>query len=311
MKVTIRHPISTGEKFILETLESVDDIKVNKYSIMSIDGSTTNTGIAIISESDSGILYSLSVEREKDTEEPVRYKIRLKKLVQNILSKNRLITQVYYEEPVIANPSAVKNLFMLRSFIEEMIIENEPDFYYIKHYEVSNIRWKTRFLRPDKLPSGTEKQKEAVRKKLLRMMPFLEPVTQDEVDAICLGAVACANLKENNDGDDLQSHKKPRPFKFNIEFIGANSDDEMTDELLEVYSGPDKLLENGLALSEINSKTNFENYIYKTMGDDDKILIIKFKSSCHGDVILKYRVGRLAQEFDYIYAVVWRTNRKN
>lgn len=311
MKFTVRRPqqIQGGGIIMMEC--ALEDINVQQYAILAIDGSTSNSGLAILRESDGALMYSMCATRDASGETPVHYKIRLKRQVADILRRNKYIQQVYYEEPVIANITAVANLFMLRTFIEEMIIENEPEFDYIKHYEVSNMKWKKLFLAPDKVPSGTENQKKAVRAKVEQGLPFLNKVTQDEIDAICMGYVACTTLKEGGSGDDLQSKKKVRPFKFNSVFIGADEDDNMLTEFYDIYNGPKKLLENGISFTEIDGKTKFEQHIYNTMGpDDDKVLIIKFSSKHHGNVVLEHRIGNLAAQYDYIYAVVWRVTRK-
>lgn len=311
MKFTVRRPqqIQGGGIIMMEC--ALEDINVQQYAILSIDGSTSNSGLAILRECDGALMYSMCATRDASGETPVHYKIRLKRQVADILRRNKYIQQVYYEEPVIANITAVANLFMLRSFIEEMIIENEPEFDYLKHYEVSNMKWKKLFLAPDKIPNGTENQKKAVRAKVEQGLPFLNKVTQDEIDAICMGYVACTTLKEGGSGDDLQSKKKVRPFKFNSVFIGADTDDNMLTEFYDIYNGPKKLLENGISFTEIDGKAKFEQHIYNTMGpDDDKVLIIKFSSKHHGNVVLEHRIGNLAAQYNYIYAVVWRVTRK-
>ena len=311
MKFTVRRPqqIQGGGIIMMEC--ALEDINVQQYAILSIDGSTSNSGLAILRESDGALMYSMCATRDASGETPVHYKIRLKRQVADILRRNKYIQQVYYEEPVIANITAVANLFMLRTFIEEMIIENEPEFDYIKHYEISNMKWKRLFLAPDKVPSGTENQKKAVRAKVEQGLPFLNKVTQDEIDAICMGYVACTTLKEGGSGEDLQSKKKVRPFKYNSVFIGADTDDNMLTEFYDIYNGPKKLLENGISFTEIDGKTKFYQHIYNTMGpDDDKILIIKFSSKHHGNVILEHRIGNLAAQYDYVYAIVWRVTRK-
>lgn len=312
MRLKIRKPIPNNKgSFDLQEVK-LEDIVVDKYSILSIDGSTSNSGLAIIRECDGGLLYTISAAREtrKDEETPVRYKIALKRTVLDILSRNKFITQIYYEEPVVHNITAVSSLFMLRSFIEELIIENEPDFNYIKHYEISNMKWKKDFLAPDKIPSGTENQKKAVKDKVLNFLPFLDSVTQDEIDAIAMGFVAASFLKKGNDGAELQSKKKARPFKYNIKFIGADEDEGMMHEFYNAYDGPEKILENGIGFFDITGKTKFDQFVYNTMGQEDKVLVIKFASKYHGDLILKHRVGHLAAQYDYMYALVWRVTRK-
>lgn len=311
MKFTVRQPQQIQGGGIIMREVPLEDIRVNQYAILAIDGSTSNSGLAILRESDGALMYSMCATRDANGETPVHYKIRLKRQVADILRRNKYIQQAYYEEPVVANITAIANLFMLRTFLEEMIIENEPDFDYIKHYEVSNMRWKKEFLMPDKVPQGTDKQKKAVRDKLEAMLPFLNSVTQDEVDAICMGYVACTYLKDGRGAEELQSKKKVRPFKYNSIFIGADTDDNMLTEFYDIYKGPEKLLANGISFTEIDGKTAFDKHIYSTMGqDEDKVLIIKFSSKHHGNVILEHRIGNLAAQYDYIYAIVWRVTRK-
>lgn len=311
MKIIIRQPIqNTDLTYKLQDIQ-LENVAVANYALLAIDGSTTNTGLAIIRQSDGAIMYTASASKEKD-EEPVRYKLRLKNYVKDLLLRNRFIDQIYYEEPTISHLSAVKNLFMLRSFIEEMIIENEPTFDYLKHYEVNNMRWKKEFLHPEKVPFGTDNQKKAVRDKLEKSLPFLSVVTQDEIDAIGLGYAAAKHLMNGNDngGEELVSKKKTRPFQYNSLFIGADCDDDAFVEFYDVYNGPEKILENGISFSEIDTRVNFDKHICNTMGDDDKVLIIKFNSNHHGDVILKYRIGYLSTQYEYIYAIIWRKSRK-
>lgn len=310
MKFTVRQPQVLSNNGIIMKDITLEDINVQQYAILAIDGSTSNSGLAIMRESDGALLYSMCATRDSSGETPVHYKIRLKRQVADILRRNKYIKEVYYEEPVISNITAVANLFMLRTFLEEMIIENEPEFDYIQHYEISNMRWKKEFLAPEKIPSGTENQKKAVRAKIEKGLPFLNKVTQDEIDAICMGFVACVNKIKGNDGKELQSKKKARPFKYNIEFIGSDTDDGMLTELYDIYKGPEKLLENGISFTEIDGRKNFEKHIYDTMSDEDKLLIIKFNTKYHGDIILKHKVGNLAAQYDNLYALVWRVTRK-
>ena len=308
MKVTLRKPdIDLQGNIVMRNIKE-EDLIVAGDAIMSIDGSTTNTGVGILRKSDGALYYSCSFARE-DGETPVQYKVRLKRFINNILFRNNMIDTVYYEEPFIGYAEAAKNLLMLRTFIEELIVENEPDYNYLKHIEVNNMKWKRMFLAPDKCPSGTDLQKAAVRKKLETFMPYLKVVTQDEIDAICLGFVATVHIKDGTD-EELQSKKKAHAFQYNIEFIGADCDDNMITEFADTYSGPKQIMQNGITLTEINGTTNFDKHVYQSMGSDDKILIVKFSSKHHGNLVLKYRIGHLAANFDYLYAVVWRKARK-
>lgn len=313
MKVTVKTPAYDDKGQVIMKEIQFDEITIGSYSLLSIDGSTSNTGVAIIRESDGGLMYSLTFKRDKrdkTNETPVQYKVRLKREIKKLLMKSSLIQKVYYEEPCIDNITAIANIYMLRTFVEEIIVEDEPAFDYIKHYEINNKRWKKLFLAPDKCPSNSELEKKAVRDKLLGYMPFLKDSTQDEIDAIAMGFVVATSLKEGISSEELESQKKPRPFKYNIEFIGAEYDDGMLTLLHDVYNGPEKILQNGILFSEIERKTDFEKHIYKQMGNDDKLLIIKFKSDTHADIILKHQIGMLSAQFPYLYALVWRYTRK-
>lgn len=312
MKFRVKQPLMTPEGEIIVKEIPIEEIKVDKYALLAIDGSTSNSGLAIIREVDGAIMYIMCATREEKTESVVQYKVRLKRTIKDILFRNRFINQTYYEEPMVANITAVKALFTLRTFVEELIVEEEPALDYLQHYEVNNMRWKKELLAPATVPQGTQKQKQAVRNKLEEALPFLKEVSQDEIDAIGLGFVAARFLKNNQDGGkELQSKKKARPFKYNIQFIGADEDESAFIEFHDIYKGPHYLLENGISFTEIKSKTDFDKHVYDTMGaDEDKILIIKFPSKTHGDLILKHRIGDLSVNYEFIYAIVWRVTRK-
>lgn len=311
MQLRVMKPVADNNGQYKMTEVPVEDIDISNYAIMAIDGSTRNSGIAIIRQFDGGLLYSISASRDTSGDEtPVQYKVRLKRAVKEILLKNRMIAEVYYEEPIIANISSVSNLFMLRTFVEELIVENEPTFDYLKHFEISNMRWKKEFLVPDKVPQGTENQKKAVREKLERALPFLNVVSQDEIDAICMGCVVVKTEKAGASGEELQSKKKARAFKYKVEFFGADSDEDLFADFWSLYGGPKSILENGVYLFDLGPRSDFDKTIYERMGSDDKLLVLKFASGKHGNVVLKHKIGGLAAQYKYIYAVVWRENRR-
>lgn len=308
MKVTIRKPdIDLNKNIILREIK-LEDLVVQGEALMAIDGSTTNTGVSILRKVDGALYYSCAFAREHG-ETPVQYKVRLKNAIGKILWENKLINSVYYEEPFVGYAEAAKNLLMLRTFIEELIVEREPDFNYLKHYEINNMKWKKLFLAPDKCPQGTELQKAAVRAKLETYMPYMKVVSQDEIDATCMGFIAAVKLKDGTD-EELESKKRVYPFQYDIQFIGANEDDGMLTEFWDCYKGPQKILQNGIFLTEIGGTQNFDKFVYNAMRNEDKVLIIKFDSNKHGNLILKYRLGQMSVTYDYIYAVVWRKTRK-
>lgn len=311
MIIKARAPyIGTDGKIVLKEID-IEKVIATEPSVIAIDGSTSNTGMAIVRKLDGALMFLLKFTRDTNGDEsPVRYKVRFKRELTELLKRSTLSNEVYYEEPCIGYAGAVKNLYMLRSTVEEVIIENEPRLDYVKHYEVNNKRWKKLFLAPDKCPNNTEAEKKAVREKLLRYMPFMEGSTQDEIDATCFGITVATSLRQGLTGDSLESKAKPKPFKYEVEFMGADSDDEMLALLMDEYHGPEKILNNGIYLIDMDKRARFEPTIYKSMGQDDKLLIIKFSSDSHSNIVLEHRIGFLAAEFSYIYALVWRKYRK-
>lgn len=287
----------------------LDTIGVRFPCLLSIDGSTSTTGMGILRLSDGALVASLSFTREKDNETPVQYKVRMKQAVYKLLISNPLIQKVFYEEPFVGYSTAAPNLFMLRTFVEELTVEYEEQLRHITITEIGNQKWKRLFLAPDKIHGDTETQKKLVRDKLLKYMPFLEPITQDEVDAIAMGFSAAVKMREGLE-DELSSKKKVHPFGYNIQFIGSDDDDVMVQELYDCYTGPKSLLSNGIAMVNLTNKGNFDKQIYEAMGPEDKIVIGKFKSSCYGNIVLEHKIGYLTQQFTHIYAIIWRKSRK-
>lgn len=311
MKFTVKQPYQKEDQTIALTEIPLENIKLDNHCILSIDGSTSNTGMAIIRECDGAIMYLMTAERShNENETPVQYKVRLKRAVHKILALNRLIYQVYYEEPVVSNISSVKNLFMLRTFVEELIVENEPELDYIKHYEVPNMKWKAQFLAPEKVPQGTAKQKAAVRDKMVKCLPFMADVTQDEIDAASMGCAAVNLLRSNKSGEELTAKKKVRPFKFEVVFIGINDDQDLLEDFADYYKGPEYLVENGIMWLDLPKRKDFDKSVYELIGEKDCIGLIKFASDTHCNTVLEHKIGNLAAQFDYIGAIVWRKNRK-
>lgn len=285
----------------------IENVRVNFPCILAIDGSTTNTGAAILRETDGAIISVISFKN--DDESAVHYKVRLKRAIQELLRQNRVIKNIFYEEPFIEYVEAAYNLLMLRTFIQEIKVENEPEFNYIQYTEVNNKKWKRLFLAPDKCPNDSKLEKEAVKNKLIGALPWLSGITQDEIDAIAMGFVAVTKLKEGEE-EELRSKKKARPFQYNIHFIGAEDEDVMMQEMFDFCKIPIDVLRNGIAIVELPPRCNFEQKIYDLMGQDDKLLILKFPSDRYGDVILKHQIGYLAASFSTLYAIIWRKTRK-
>ena len=308
MNIIIRQPALSSNNVPIIREINKEACLVSNEAIMAIDASTTNSGIAILRRNDGALYYSISVARDKKNENPVEYKIKIKEFVKDLLLQNRNITKVFYEEPFIGYSTSVSNLMMLRTFVDEILIENKETLGYVEKIEVNNKKWKAIFIAPEKCPNNTELEKKAVRDKLEKYMPYMSIVTQDEIDAIGLGFSAV--LSERSGNNNIESVRKTAPFKYDVEFIGSDDDDTMLEDFMSLYSGPKKILENGILLTYCGASENFDNHVYKNMGSDDKVLIVRFDSTKHGNLILKYRIGNLSATYSYIYAVVWRKLRR-
>lgn len=311
MDFVVKRPIYNAKGEIELQVIPKEEIVVPTYSLMGIDGATGNSGIAIVRESDAALLYLIDATRDKSVESPVRYKIMLKKEITELLRRNHYIHEVYYEQPIVGNVTAIPNLFMLRVFIEEMIIENEPEFNYLGNFEVNNTHWKKLLIGEEaKLPQQSDAQKAIVREYITSRIPVLSQCTQDCIDAFGLASVAAKNKQHGLDGKDLTPKKATRPFKYNSIFAAADDDEAILTEFQDLYNGPEKLIQNGVSIVYINKREKFDKAVYEAMGDDDRILIVRFDSSSHGNLILEHNIGSLAAQYEYLYAIIWRANRK-
>ena len=286
--------------------EELDDIRVRDgNAIMSIDGSTSTTGISILNMDTKGLLARMNIVRDDMTESPVRYKIKLKQLVLSIIKQNPLIKYISYEEPCIYHKSAIKNLFMLRSFIEEMIIENEPELNYLRHFEVANTRWKKIFLYPEKMSNNTEQDKARVNEKVKKIYSLWGDLDLNESDAIGLG-YATLEILRGEKNFELES----TAFKYNIEFEDEPETDFVIEHILDEeceYKIPKKLYENGIKIKDLGDREKLDDKIYSELQNEDCILLLSFKSKKHGDIAMKYG---LTGNSDIMHAIVWRKTRK-
>lgn len=314
MKVSFKYVgyLEDGSIGLIEA--PLENFKFKDKCLLAIDGSTDNTGVAVLREDDAGICASISFKRDSKTETPVQYKVKLKRLIESVLMTNTDIENIFYEEPFIGYSSSVANLFMLRTFIEEIIAENEPSLNYIKFTEVSNQKWKKLFFNGEKINiqeygSKSKAEKHLAKEILCRGLPFVEELTLDETDAIAMGFVARTKLADGTE-KQLQSKKRVNKFQFNSEFIGADCLDIAIQELWDLKNIPLIVKENGILMSDLSAREELESKIYSLMGSDDKLLMIKFESKKHGDIVLKYNIGALASNYKEIYALVWRKTRK-
>jgi len=303
---------NNNENYKLENIdgESLREVKVPERSIMAIDGSTSRTGISILGY-DGKPLVIFAVIRDNN-ESHVEYKVNLKRVIGAVLLGNKSIDTAVYEEPFIEYSSAAKHLLMLRTFVEELIVEHRPELDHIRFIEINNKKWKRIFLRPDKCPSSSQLEKKAVRDKLLSTFPYLDGISQDEIDSVAMGLAVLSEINAGNVGK-LASRKQGRRFSYNIEFIGADNDDEAFAEIGDNLSDmgiPVRVAEEGVRFIELNGREDFEDVIFNSLACEDKLLIFKFRSKHFGNIVLKHRIGELASMYNWIYAFVWRKHRK-
>ena len=93
-----------------------------------------------------------------------------------------------------------------------------------------------------------------------------------------------------------------------MQFVKRYEDDSVFMDFIHFITDL-KILENGIVFREL-LKERFENKIYELMGNDDKVLVLKFSSNTHGNIILQYKIGNLAADYKYIYAIIWRKYRR-
>lgn len=302
------HKITETEAVLVNNIK---DIRLSSDCSLGIDCSSTCTGLCIADN--SGIpLYTLAVKRDAG-DDYILYKVKLKNLFLNLFKNYIQIKNVYYEEPFLGYAESSKILLALRTTIQEIKYENTPRFDYIKFKEVSNQTWKKLFLAPAKIPAGKEAQKLAVRKKLEEdYFSCFSNLTQDEVDATAMTLV-CTMKVLLGDEDAITSSHKIKPFKYEIQFIGADNDEDMLDEFTKkssVWKIPKKLKQDAYKLIELNGRGMFNDKVYSSMGDEDKVLVLKYDSQKYGNITLEHRIGDLASQYKYLYAIVWRTRRK-
>lgn len=302
------HKITESEAI---EVRAVHDIQITQEASMGIDCSSTCTGLCIADN--TGIpLYTMAVKRDK-SEDYILYKVRLKTLFVDIFKKFPQIKNIYYEEPFLGYADSSKILLALRTTIQEIKYEFTPRFDYIKFKEVANQTWKKLFLAPDKIPSGKVAQKAAVRKKLEEVyFSCYKNLTQDEVDATAMTMVCTMKVLLGEEEAITTTHKV-RPFKYELKFIGANTDEDMLDEYehrVKEWKIPKKLQQEAYKFITLNGKGMFNDKVYANMGEDDRLLVLKYPADKYGNITLEYRIGSLASQYDYLYAVVWRSKRK-
>ena len=312
MNIEIRKVIETG----IINYSTVSDVLVdkNKEYILGIDASTTCTGIVIYDRELRRPVWSLAAKRE-DTEGKVRYKLKLKKLLETLLMQNPSIQYSEYEEPFIEYADSASDLLALAPTVEEIKIENEPELDYLEHELVPNKRWKKALL-GDKLPSGSSLEKKAITKEIYRLYPFLCSVnglgeilhftTQDERDA--MGLCVAKDMELRGEVRELKAIKV-RPFKYEIEFVGGEDIDDAIEYVHQLKRIPQIVRNNGMVVTELKRGEKFDTKILETIQNDDIIAVIGFNTNVAGNLYVKYKLASY-KKYETVYAIVWRSNRK-
>lgn len=281
--------------------------------ILSIDASTTSTGMTLLTIQGIPLVTMRFTPDVKG--DPIRYKVMFKAMLARLMVDYTPLGQIFYEEPILEYANNVKALFGLRTTVPEILIEQELILKgRIKFYETPNQLWKKLFLHPTPIPSGTEAQKEAVANKLKEMFEWAKDprISEDECDSCGLG-IASSSRSIFGEADSMVAKKKARPFQYEMHLIGANVDSDAIDELaenLDKWKVPKKIREESLKLMQIDGRGLFEKKVYQLMGDEDRILILKFKSKSYQNIVYCSEIAETSNDFDYIYAVIWRKSRK-
>ena len=286
-------------------LSAIHQIMSGVQVVVGIDGSTTCTGVSFVRYPSGEYFGSLALTRDKD-ETPVEYKVSFKKVMADIL-KSKSVLAVAYEEPFIGYASASKNLLMLRTAIEELIVENRPNLDHFKYIEVANGRWKKQFL-GGKVPKGTDAQKKAIRDTIEKAIPILKPLTQDEMDAYGLGFVTLKNLVTHTD-EGLKSKQKVRPFAYCLEFLYAESFEDAAHMVFNMDSVPKEIIQDGCRCADIRLPRRLDDMVYEHIGHDDILVIFRLPVRKCGNIILKYRLNVDMNE-EFLYIAAWRKTRK-
>lgn len=290
-------------------------LSIQGGSVVSVDGSTSSTGITLLTLSGKP-LASIRITPDVKND-PIIFKLDLKRFMEWFMLSYTSLIEICYEEPVIEYLGNVKALFGLRTAIPEILVEQKDVLNNrIKFIETPNGLWKRIFLAPAKMPNGTNLQKEAVRNKLIQMYPWVNDpsFSEDECDSMAFGIAYCSQ-SVNGLEDQMQSSKKITPFKFNARIIGANSDDDFMEEF--VYRKKQlrlpKRLSTDIELTpiELPGTGRFDKHVFKLMGSDDKLLVVKFKSKYYAPIRFEYDTDNESLDYDYAYALIWRNSKKS
>lgn len=296
---------------------------------IGIDGSSTNTGLGIMNKT-GGLLGTAALGRVKG-EDYVQYKLSLHaELTKLLLGCKDKITHIWYEEPFVGYTNAAEVLMAIRTTVKEIIYQHE-ELKHIVYKEVNNKRWKKIFLEQhgSQLPAGgSQAEKKAIADILgikLVYDNFYDTrcaVTQDEMDA---SGLVYAGWYGEREGVKLESKKPVHKFKFNtaFELFDATPDEVEQNIALTLFDSaseykiPNKVLDNGVTIKILSGRKLFDNIVYETMEDNDKLLVLVYEATKYANILLKYgaeqNIASQLHNFgegQTIAVYVWRKSRK-
>lgn len=292
--------------------------------LLSIDCSTTGTGIALI-EMGTGsvevVAHTKQIKKGEDEESLIEYRMRLKESIKKLLLENPGIFCVVYEPPVVGfNAHTTGVLFTLKGFAEEAVLEIKKEYpeRNLVYLEYINTKWKKHFFEPDSCPVATKLAKEAIKTKMMQYLitqgavgKELEQLTQDELDASAMG-IAYRKLILTFREEEAITKKKQRPFKYELAIVSAENE---VDLLRKISSGevqlplPNRLKDKEMLFKEWVKRYGIEKFLFQDMAGLDMLIAYKVKVGVIGDLILKYRRSDLAADAEAtVYVIAWRLN---
>lgn len=317
--------------------------RINSYNTeigIGIDGSSSNTGIAIMTK-DMALVGTTGFKRAKKgskDEDYVEYKIRLKEELRSmLLACKNCIKYVWYEEPFVGYADSSSVLMAIRTTVKEILIENKEELSGIVFREINNKKWKKIFLEThnSRLPGVKGNYKTLSDAEKAAIASVLTPrllddnlesqkssATQDEMDAIGIAFTGWHSVKFNI---NLASKKAVHSFSYEIRFELYNETPEDTEQGLyssiyssiEEYNIPTRVTDNGITIKILNGRGQFENLIYENMGEDDKLLVFVYKACKYANILFNkgQDSGILNAINDLgdnqtIVAYIWRKNRR-
>lgn len=318
----------------LEFIASIINQSASPVGI-GIDGSSTNTGVSIMSK-EGKLICTAAIKRDKSKNsketDSVAYKLRLKSELKDLLLACKTkITHIWYEEPFAGWVNATEVLMAIRTTVKEILLENKEELSSINYVEVNNKRWKSIFFKQHNVAfptGGSVKEKAAIASILNTVLVYdtVEDkrcaVTQDEMDATGIVYAGWYSVKNNI---DLKSKPPVHKFKYEIAFeIYDGTPDEAEQDILQSilpvsieHNIPSKVLDNGVDIQKLNGRKLFDNIVYETMGDDDKLLVLIYRADKYANVLMEHSNSQdILDNIDsfgadqVIAAYVWRKNRK-